>query len=237
MLLIDLDELDLVFQKNPFWSTRGRALCRLNQSDHLKKHLPEPNLKKRVYEELKAHGISASIGSIRLLTQLSYFGFRMNPVSFYYCYSQDGETIEAVIAEVNNTPWGEQHTYLIKGDQIESSSAIRSESIKKDFHVSPFFDLAMNYRMAFSPPGKTLAVKIENHLIDPTLQRPKCLDVTLALRKRDLNFWSLNGLLLRYPAISFRVFAGIYFQALLLYLKKIPFVPHPDKTANAKATN
>ena len=133
MLLIDLDELDLVFQKNPFWSTRGRALCRLNQSDHLKKHLPEPNLKKRVYEELKAHGISASIGSIRLLTQLSYFGFRMNPVSFYYCYSQDGETIEAVIAEVNNTPWGEQHTYLIKGDQrpLDCNGNIRNWRVFK----------------------------------------------------------------------------------------------------------
>lgn len=237
MLMIDLDELDSVFHKNPFWSTRSWTVCRLKQSDHLQKHLPEPNLKKRVYKELESHGVTAQISSIRLLTQLSYLGFRMNPVSFYYCYGQDGEKIEAIIAEVNNTPWGEQHTYLVEGEQVNSLAAIRSGEIRKEFHVSPFFDLAMNYRMAFSPPGRTLAVKIENHLIDPTLRRPKCLDVTLALKKRNLNFWSLNGLLIRYPLISFRVFAGIYFQALMLYLKKIPFVPHPDKKANAKATN
>ena len=94
--------------------------------------------------------------------------------------------------------------------------------------------------MAFSAPEKTLAVKIENHSIsknslDPSLCASTCkhLDVTMKLNRKELTSWSLNGLLIKYPAISFQVVAGIYWQALKLYLKKIPFVPHPNAIAKS----
>jgi DUF1365 family protein len=177
--------------------------------------------------ELESQGIANDIGPIRLLTQFSYLGFRMNPVSFYYCYDRAGEKIEAVVVEVNNTPWGEQHVYVIPGNQIHDSATVRSGDIKKEFHVSPFFDLKMNYRMAFSVPAENLAIKIENHSIDTNSESKKLIDVTLALKRRELTSWNLNALLIRYPIISFRVFAGIYWQALRLYFKKIAFVPHP----------
>lgn len=227
MMLIDLDKLDSVFRFQPFWSAKRWALCRLKQSDHLKKHLPESNLRCRVLMELESQGIANDIGPIRLLTQFSYLGFRMNPVSFYYCYDRAGEKIEAVVVEVNNTPWGEQHVYVIPGNQIHDSATVRSGDIKKEFHVSPFFDLKMNYRMAFSVPAENLAIKIENHSIDTNSESKKLIDVTLALKRRELTSWNLNALLIRYPIISFRVFAGIYWQALRLYFKKIAFVPHP----------
>ena len=160
----------------------------------------------------------------------------MNPVSFFYCYNLAGDKIEAVIAEVNNTPWGEQHVYVVPADQLTEKSTIRSADVKKEFHVSPFFDLAMNYRLAFSVPSDTLAVKIENHSLPPdspdkqsNTSPRKVLDVTMKLRRKKLSGWNLNGLLVKYPAISFQVAAGIYWQAFRLYLKKVPFVSHPDK--------
>ena len=52
-------------------------------------------------------------GPIRLLTQLSYFGYVFNPVSFYYCYNADDTELETIVAEVNNTPWGERHCYVL----------------------------------------------------------------------------------------------------------------------------
>ena len=236
MLLLDLDEIDSVFKWQPFWSTKRWALCRFKANDHLKQFGTTDNLRARVLAALDANGVRHPIGPIRLLTQLSYLGYTMNPVSFFYCYDPAGEKIEAVIAEVNNTPWGEQHLYVIRAEQLKSSSTIRSGSVKKEFHVSPFFDLAMNYRMAFSAPDKTLAVKIENHSIasdPPGLVSKDCskkfLDVTMKLRRRKLTGWSLNGLLIKYPAISIQVVAGIYWQAMRLYLKRIPFVPHPNK--------
>ena len=212
------------------------ALCRFKAADHLKQFESIGSLRERVLATLRAQGVDQSIGPIRLLTQLSYLGYTMNPVCFFYCYNLTGDKIEAVIAEVNNTPWGEQHLYVIPAQQLTNKSTIHSTDIKKEFHVSPFFDLAMNYRMAFSVPSKTLAVKIENHSLAPdpsdvlTHASPrKYLDVTMKLRRKKLSGWTLNGLLIRYPAISIQVAAGIYWQALKLYLKKIPFVPHPDK--------
>ena len=236
MLLLDLEEIDSVFRWQPFWSAKRWSLCRFKATDHLKQFESIGNLRERVLAALTSHGVDQPVGPIRLLTQLSYLGYTMNPVSFFYCYNLNGDRIEAVIAEVNNTPWGEQHVYVIPAQQLTEKSTVRSEDIKKEFHVSPFFDLAMNYRMAFSAPKETLAVKIENHSIAPddanTETDPcprKYLEVTMKLRRKRLSGWNLNGLLVRYPAISIQVAAGIYWQALRLYWKKIPFVPHPNK--------
>ena len=236
MLLLDLEEVDSVFKWQPFWSTKRWSLCQFKAGDHLKQFASIGSLRERALAVLASQGVEHPIGPVRLLTQLTYLGYTMNPVSFFYCYDLTGNKIEAVIAEVNNTPWGEQHVYVIAANQLTEKSTVRSESIKKEFHVSPFFDLAMNYRMAFSVPSETLAVKIENQALSSdsgNLQTDACprkyLDVTMKLRRKKLNGWNLNGLLLRYPAHSVQVVLGIYWQALKLYLKKIPFVPHPDK--------
>ena len=51
---------------------------------------------------------------MRLLTNLRYLGRGFNPVSFYYCYDRGRESVEAVIAEVTNIPWGERHAYVVE---------------------------------------------------------------------------------------------------------------------------
>ncbi|MEL7498188.1 MAG: DUF1365 domain-containing protein [Planctomycetota bacterium] len=245
MLLLDLDEISSIFKNSWFWSTRKWCLCRFNEAEHVKKYRElstsgTPNqLRDRVEIAVREMGVEQPIGSIRVLTQLSYFGFAMNPVSFYYCYSPDGSQMVAVLAEVNNTPWGEQHLYLVPATEAKPSKTIRSGDIDKVFHVSPFMNQEMQYRMAFTAPDSSLAVKIENHLTSDheLAQSPespgKIMDVTLSLKRKPWSLQRLNWLLLKYPAISFRVFAGIYWNALLLYLKKIPFVPHPNKTKSS----
>ena len=52
-------------------------------------------------------------GPVRLLTSVRTFGHVFNPVSFYYCFDRGGEQVQAVVAEVTNTPWGERHTYAL----------------------------------------------------------------------------------------------------------------------------
>ncbi len=263
MLLLDLDEIPQLLNRT-FWSTRRWHLCRFKQEDHLRRYLPtgdqqDSTLHQRVIVALKDLGVHRPVGPIRLLTQLSYLGFSMNPVSFFYCYSPDGNQLEAIIAEVNNTPWGEQHLYLVDAVDTDAESVVRSGNIQKDFHVSPFMTLDMDYRMALTPPGEKLAVKIENHLHPtakdtanwadngsqrsgfagttadkPRSRKSKIIDVTMSLRRKPMTTANLNWLLVKYPAISFQVFAGIYWQALMLYLKKIPFVPHPAKASKQK---
>lgn len=237
MLMLDLSELDSIFENNWFWSTRSRAIARFQHEDHLKAYASIPDMRSRALAFLDTNGMHRPIGPIRLLTQLRCFGFLMNPVSFYYCYDLTGDRIEYIIAEVNNTPWGEQHLYVVEADGPGRRS-LSTDKIEKDFHVSPFMHLDMDYKMAFSEPGEKLGVKIENHLHDSAVAEmgdvdgKKILDVTMLLNRKPLTSRNLNWMLVKYPLGSFRVFAGIYWQALRLYLKKVPFYPHPAKRGN-----
>lgn len=231
---MDLEEIDSIFRQRWLWSAKRLAVGRFKESEHLIHHCQHGDLRQRVNRVLENAGISSdAIGSIHLLTQLRYFGFSMNPVSFFYCYSQCGKNVLAVIAEVNNTPWGEQHVYVIpytETDQIPNpQTSIRSNSIDKDFHVSPFMSLDMCYRMSFTVPSKKLGVKIENHLDRPLNGIKKILDVSMLLKRKPLTGWNLNRLLVKYPLITVQIFATIYWHAFRLFLKKTTFYSHPRK--------
>jgi uncharacterized protein len=233
-LMMDLAEIDSIFRRHWFWSADRFALGRFKESEHLIHHRQSGNLRQRVDQVLDDAGISPNtIGSIRLLTQLRFFGFSMNPVSFFYCYSLCGKNVRAVIAEVNNTPWGEQHVYVISSPETNpipnSQTSIRSNAIDKDFHVSPFMSLDMSYQMSFTVPGKKLGVKIENHLDQPLNDVKKILDVSMLMKRKPFTGWNLNRLLVRYPLITLQIFASIYWQAFRLFLKKTTFHSHPRK--------
>ena len=117
---------------------------------------------------------------------------------------------------------------------------IRTEKLDKSFHVSPFMHSDMYYRMIYSLPRERIAVKMENYdmsqkgvgeIGSATSQEkayPKVFDVTMLLHKRRITSPRLFWMGIKYPLYSLKVFAGIYFQALKLYLKKVPYQPHPD---------
>ena len=225
MLFLDLDELESVFKSRWFWSTSRFAPFRFRKSDHLKSESATECLKQRAINVLRTNGFDEPVFSIRLLTQLRYFGFAMNPVSFFYCFDEN-DSLLAIVAEVNNTPWGEQHCYVITAENAERHPAC--ENLEKTFHVSPFMSMEMGYRMAFSAPHQKLGVKIENHLHEPGEDGvEKILDVSMLLKRKPITTWSLNSMLLKYPLISFQIFLSIYWHALRLYLKGVPFFSHP----------
>ncbi len=225
LMFLDLDELDQVFDRRWLWSTNRPAFAWFNHRDHLKNYegvRSAVDIKPAVIEILRDNGIERPIGPVRILTQLRHLFFVMNPVSFYYCYSPDGERLEAIVAEVNNTPWGEQHIYVLDAEKSESERMLVAKNIKKDFHVSPFMSLEMNYVMKFTSPGKKLAVKIEN-----SEGGKKFFDVCMLLKRQPITGRSLAMSLIQYPLISMKIFAGIYWQAIRLFAKKCRYYPHP----------
>ena len=241
MMLLDLDELDVVFRKRWFWSSRGPNLVWFRERDHLKEFAHhDASLREKLVLLLHQRGFDRPLGPIRLLTGVRHAFFLMNPVCFYYCYSPEGDRLEAIVVEVNNTPWGEQHIYAIEietdsgpspgpkrattgsQEQFESSGTVRAKRIAKEFHVSPFMSMEMQYEMAFTIPGNRLGVQISN-----TGREGRMLQVAMKLERIELTASSLSRCLLGYPLLSLKVFAGIYWQALKLYWKRSPFFKHP----------
>src|SRR4029077_460222 len=118
-------------------------------------------------------------GPIRLLTPPRSFGHCFNPVSFYYCFEPRGEHLQALVAEVTNTPWGERHAYVIEGKQRDPS--VLAGEFDKALHVSPFMGMDHRYETRAAAPAETLSVHIASSRAGDTV-----FDVTLALRRRDL---------------------------------------------------
>jgi DUF1365 family protein len=146
-----------------------------------------------------------------------------NPVSFYYCLDRAGDQVEAVLAEVTNTPWGERHSYLLShGD---GASPVLHGSFDKELHVSPFMGMDHLYQARATPPGPTLSVHIESlHGGHPVF------DATLTMQRRGLTRASAAWMTARYPLATARVRVLIYGHALGLKLAGARVHRHPRIT-------
>lgn len=217
---LDLDELPQAFAGRWLWSAGRPSLAWFRRADHL--GAPSESLASCIRQLLAERGIAAN-GPIRLLTQLRYFGFVMNPVSFYFCYDADGQTLRAVVAEVNNTPWGEQHCYVLPVPADSPSNGGSPEVwLEKAFHVSPFMSLDYRYRFELTAPAESLQIQIEN------FQNGECqFRAQLQLQRRPWTTWELHRGLWLHPLMTQRIYAGIYWQALRLWWKGATYHPHP----------
>ena len=153
----------------------------------------------------------------------------MNPVSFYYCYDRAATTVETIVAEVHNTPWGETHCYVLDASINEGSGTKKRFRFSKEFHVSPFMGMDQDYDWRFVDPGDTLSIHMEN-----LENGSRLLDATMVLRRREITKGRLTLVLLRYPLMTVKVVAAIYWQAFRLWWRRCPFHPHP-KNRHAEA--
>ncbi len=160
-------------------------------------------------------------GPIRLLTHLRSFGHCFNPVSFYYCFDPAGERMQALVAEVTNTPWGERHAYVLRAG--DASGGVVNAQFDKAMHVSPFMGMDHRYHVRAGTPGRTLSVHIDSRRAGTTV-----FDATLSLRRRELTRASMVRTTARYPLATVRVLALIYAHALGLKLAGAPVHPHPN---------
>lgn len=233
LMYLDLGELPGVLDPFPLWSARRRAPARFRREDFM----GDPA---RLLDECARDAVEATTGTrpagpVRLLAGLRYLGHSFNPVSFYYCFDRAGEQVEAVVADVENIPWGERHPYVLARGRREGP--VLSDALDKALHVSPLMGMDQAYAFRASEPGERLSVHIESRpdaaRDDPPCATeggaaPKSFDATLNLRRRELSRPLLTGLLARYPALSLQVVAKIYAQSLRLKLKGARYFPHPE---------
>lgn len=226
MLYLDLGELPALFDRHWLWSARRPALAWFRRADHLGD--PDVALAESVRRLVaERHGVRPA-GPIRLLTHLRYFGYGMNPVSFFYCFGADDVAPEFIVAEINNTPWGEQHCYVL---DCRGRTGTLAFAFDKDFHVSPFMPLDQRYHWVMGSPGPLLTVSMRN-----VEGGRDVLHARLSLARRVLDSRQLARALALYPLMTARVIGAIYWQALRLWLKGIPYFSHPRTFAEGKTS-
>jgi DUF1365 family protein len=217
MLYVDLAELPSVLDGIP------PLLARFRRADYLGD--PATPLETAVRDLVQERLGARPSGPIRMLAHLRYLGHCFNPVVFYWCFAPDGTHVEAVVAEVTNTPWGERHAYVVAG-QGNADHVLESRH-EKAMHVSPFMPMEMTYRWRVQTPGERLAVTIENRDAEGAL----VFDAQLVLHRRPLTRRNLTRAMVRHPAMTLRVVGGIYGQALRLRLKGVPWHARPEVAA------
>ena len=230
MMYLDLEELDALFARRLFWSTKRPALARFKRSDYFGD--PSTNLDTAVRDHVQSETGSRPDGPIRVLTHLRYFGYTFNPVTFYYCFAPDGHTLRAIVAEITNTPWKERHAYVLPVNSADRRGSAFNWQFSKQFHISPFMDMEQRYDWTFAPPEDRLVIHMRTFE-----DADGMFDATLKLRRVEITGASLAATLLRFPLMTTQVIARIHFEALRLWLKRVPIFPHPKKRNLSEASS
>jgi len=221
MLFLDLAEIERIFDERWLWSVDRRNLAEFRRSDYLGD--PGVPLDQAVRDRIRETSGHAPDGPIRLLTHPRTFGHCFNPVSFYYCYAGDGVTLDTIVAEITNTPWKERHSYVLPLSDCDRHRRAMRWDFGKEFHVSPFIPMQRDYTWRFTAPGRKLHVHMDVKADDR-----REFDATLVMDRQPLNASNLAGMLLRFPAMSLRVVTAIYWQAALMFFRRMPFYDHPN---------
>ncbi len=212
MPLFDVEEVDGLAAKHRLWSASRRAPGEFRRSDFLGD--PTVPLRQEVLDLVELRSAARPAGAVSLLANVRTWGWLFNPISLYFCAGADGST-EALVAEVENTPWHTRVSYVV--------GPPGGHRFPKAMHVSPFMPMDVDYVLSYSDPGQSLSVSLDVVRGDERL-----LAVTLGLRRRPLDRRALRQLLFSPPAAGHRVSAGIYTQAARLKLKRAPVFRHPS---------
>lgn len=208
------NELEELSSSLTHFSNTKSARARFKREDYLgENHVP---LSQAVLEKMNTLSDCEIIdGDIFMLGQLRMWGWYFSPVNFYYRRNQEG-VYTHLLAEVSNTPWNERHYYLV-------DLALQLDT-QKAFHVSPFNPMDMTYQWKIEQPSHTLSLTMN------CVRKEKEFSAGIKLTKFNLDNVNLARAMKRIPSMTIKTVAGIYWQALKLFLKKTPLYTHPEKS-------
>lgn len=211
---VDLDELDELIGLHPLWSQERHNIVSFWRRDYLADRAGP--LKQVVHDIVEEHLGRRPTGPVAMLAHFRTWGWLFNPISLYYCFDPQGHHVEALVAEVTNTPWHERHVYVV--------GRPGRHRFAKELHVSPFFDMDMDYELSYAKPGDRLALSMRAVRGDNTL-----FDAGLRLQRHEADRLALGRLVWNHPFTTLRVSGGIYGQALAPWREGAPFVAHPAR--------
>lgn len=215
----DLDELTAGHVRSALFSFNTFSVFSIFETDYLQHG--EGSLRGKLEDLLRAHGLTASIPRIELVTTARFFGHVFNPASFFYCYGTDG-TLRALVTQVNNT-FGETHLYFCIEPVWDETTRLYRGRTAKDFHVSPFFDRTGEYDFVFSKTGETIDLNVNLYR-----ENKPALLAQMTGRSQPLTTRSLWGTILKFPLSIFLTLPRIHWQAARLYFeKKLPAYKKP----------
>ncbi|MDE2405495.1 MAG: DUF1365 family protein [Sphingomonadales bacterium] len=216
-LLLDLDELDAVAARLR-WLSRNRFNL-LSFHDRDFGDGSATPLREQAERQLAAAGLDFPLGAVRLLAMPRVLGFGFNPLTVWYCHDDAGR-LRALIHEVHNT-FGERHSYALP--VAADADDVRQHCAKR-FHVSPFLPMAMDYAFRLTPPGERLAIAITASDADGPV-----LFASQTATARPLTDAALARVFVTHPLLTFKVVAGILWEALRLLAKRVPVFTHPGR--------
>jgi hypothetical protein len=211
-LLIDVGQLDAASTQARLFSVGRFNLLSFQPRDHGTRD--GSSLAAHVDRLLEPTGLPSAGRRALLLCYPRLLGYVFNPLSVYFVYGAEG-ALQAVIYEVRNT-FGEMHTYVAPIQPGELDEAGVRQARDKLFYVSPFIDMPMRYHFRLRPPQADVAVRI----LETDAEGP-LLAATFHGRQRDLTSWTVLTSCLALPFMTFKVYAGIHWEALRLWLKGI----------------
>jgi uncharacterized protein len=218
MFYIDVDEVNVLKKKLWMFSVNRFNFFSLRDDEHLQLPLEKPDKSKNIREQitiyLKQNDVELGKGRIMLLTNLNVLGYNFNPVSFYFCYDENNEPL-CCIAEIGNT-FGEMKPFLLGKEQLNENKY--HLNTVKYFYVSPFIDHDTNFDFNLAIPGEKLNIRIDDYK-----KEERFFISTLTGTRKQLNNRNLFLYSVRFPFITLKIITLIHWNAILLWMKKIPF--------------
>ena len=217
MWFLNLDELDELPSLGRWFSTNKWAMSRFSRADYYgDPNVPLADAIRNRMEELTGESVT---GKVCGLMNMRTLGVYFSPVNFYYGYDSDGN-LSHFLAEVSNIPWNERHQYA-----HFVGNGILTPDHPKEFHVSPFNSQNQHYSWKLTDPSSTVSVQL-----NVSDERGHIFTAQLGLNRHPLNLQSVRARLLRKPAMTMSIIAGIYWQAFNLFRKGVPYISYTKET-------